>query len=204
MNETPPRDYEQPSEQVWRRLTTRVVHHTPWFDVRSDGVVGPDGVDRIYQHVVAPGSVTVLALDDNHVAITRQWIYTHGGTQWRLPGGGIDTSDTDPESAAQRELVEETGLRATTWKQIGHIHGADSISNHVDHVFIATGLTQGPANLEPTETDLQVRWLPIDHAIDLVTTGQVPHAASAYALLFLALQRANTHPNTVTQQLRGG
>jgi 8-oxo-dGTP pyrophosphatase MutT (NUDIX family) len=175
---------------AWQRLASRVVHATPWFEVRRDAVVRPDGGRDTYQHVVAPGSVTILALDDDdRVVLTRQWVYTHGGIQWRLPGGGIDAADPDPIAAARRELAEETGLLATRWEPIGRIHGADSLSNHVDHIFLATGLTAGPSTPEPGEADLEVRWLPFQHAVGLVTAGHVPHAGSAYALLLLAVQR---------------
>lgn len=177
-------------EQSWRRLASSAVHTTPWFEVRRDTVVGPDGAPGVYHHVVTPGSVTVLALgDEDRLAMTRQWIYTHGGIQWRLPGGGIDARDADPLAAACRELAEETGLRANKWSSIGRIHGADSLSNHVDHAFLATGLTEGPISRGPGEADLSVSWLPFNCAVDLVTSGQVLHAGSAYALLLVAAHR---------------
>jgi 8-oxo-dGTP pyrophosphatase MutT (NUDIX family) len=183
------------SSAHWRRLDSAVVHTTPWFVVRRDAVLRPDGEQDTYQHVIAPGAVTVLAIDSqDRVAMTRQWIYTHGSTQWRLPGGGIDTSDANPLDAARRELAEETGLRATDWAQLGRIHGADSLSNHVDHVFLAAGLTQGEPELGPGESDLAVSWLPFDEAVDLVTCGQVPHAGSAYALLLQAVRRGAAGP----------
>ncbi|WP_246290640.1 NUDIX domain-containing protein [Lentzea indica] len=175
---------------VWQRLATNVVHRSQWFEVRSDDVVRPDGGHDTYTHVVAPGSVTVLAIqDDDHVVLTRQWIYTHGGTEWRLPGGAVDDADADPLAAARRELAEETGLRAEKWEPLGQIHGADSLSNHVDHIFLATGLTQGEAALEPGEADLRVRTMPFCHALDLVRQGMLPHAGSSHALLVMALRR---------------
>lgn len=176
---------------VWQRLATNVVHRSPWFEVRSDDVVRPDGGHDTYTHVVAPGSVTVLAIqDDDHVVLTRQWIYTHGGTEWRLPGGAVDDADDDPLAAARRELAEETGLRARKWERLGEIHGADSLSNHVDHIFLATGLSQGEASLGPGEADLRVRTLPFCHALDLVRRGMLPHAGSSHALLVMALRRS--------------
>jgi 8-oxo-dGTP pyrophosphatase MutT (NUDIX family) len=178
--------------EPWRRVDSSVVHTTPWFVVRSDAVVRPDGAADVYQHVIVPGGVTVLALGaDDRVAMTRQWIYTHGGTQWRLPGGGIDAHDTNPLCAARRELAEETGLRAAEWTNLGRIHGADSLSNHVDHAFLATGLTQGVADPGGGEADLALCWLPFDEALSLVTSGHVPHAGSAYALLLLAVRRVH-------------
>jgi 8-oxo-dGTP pyrophosphatase MutT (NUDIX family) len=177
---------------VWQRLATNVVHRSPWFEVRADSVVRPDGGHGTYTHVVAPGSVTVLAIqDDDEVVLTRQWIYTHGGTEWRLPGGAVDETDSDPLAAARRELAEETGLRAAKWERLGQIHGADSLSNHVDHIFLATDLTQGEPSLEPGEADLRVRTMPFCHALDLVRQGMLPHAGSSHALLVMALRRTN-------------
>jgi 8-oxo-dGTP pyrophosphatase MutT (NUDIX family) len=135
--------------------------------------------------------VTVLAIDeDDCLAITRQWIYLHEGSQWRLPGGGIDIGDVDPLAAAKRELAEETGLRAEHWTSMGKINCADSLTNHVDHLFLATGLTQGDSSLDPCEADLKVIRLPFSEAVGMAMNGQVPDAGSAHALVLLAAQRA--------------
>lgn len=180
----------QHPEPAWQRLDSELVRRTPWFDVRTDSVIRPDGSPGEYHHIVVRGSVTVLALDDtDQVVITRQWVYTHEGTQWRLPGGGIDPGDADPLAAARRELTEETGLAAAHWESLGQVNGADSLTNHVDHVFLATDLASGQAELEPGEADLEICRLPFDQAVHLVTSGEVRHAGSAHALLVAALRR---------------
>lgn len=177
---------------AWQLLKANVVHSNPWFDVRRDSVIRPDGEEDIYSHVVTPASVTVLAMDDDDcVVLTRQWIYTHGGTEWRLPGGTVEPSDGSPMAAAQRELAEETGLHAQDWRSLGVIHGADSLSNHADHLFLATALTSGPARLDPGEADLTVRRIAFGEALSLVRDGRLPHAGSGHALLLTALHRAH-------------
>jgi 8-oxo-dGDP phosphatase len=174
----------------WRLLDSRELVRSPYFSVRRDDVIRPDGTPDTYDHVVAPGSATVLAIDDaDRVVLTRQYIYTWGTRQWRLPGGGVEPGDGGPLAAARRELAEETGLSAATWEDLGQVHGADSLSNHVDHVFLATGLSEGEAALEPGEADLDVVLVPFCDALDLVEKDQVPHAASAYALLRAGLRR---------------
>ena len=168
----------------WRRLDSVVVLATPWFDVRQDAVIRPDGAADVYHHVATPGSVTVLPVaEDGRVLLTRQWIYTHGGVQWRLPAGTIEPCDEHPVAAARRELAEETGLRAVRWSAIGAVNGADSLTNHVDHVFAAQGLTQGEAAREGGEADMALCWLSYEQALELVWSGQIRHAGSAYALL---------------------
>ncbi|MCR6490415.1 NUDIX hydrolase [Amycolatopsis sp. OK19-0408] len=157
---------------------------SPWFDARRDTAVRPDGSSGIYDHIVTTGSVTVLAVDDQgSVAVTRQWIYTHENTQWRLPAGRIEADDPGAEVTARRELLEETGISARDWRHLGTINCADSFTNHRDHAFFATGLRHGPSHLEPGEADLEVRLLPFDRALSLVIEGEMPHAGSAYALL---------------------
>lgn len=156
----------------------------------TDDVVLPDGSSGIYQRVVSRGSVTVLAINaQDEVAMTRQWIYIHDSAQWRLPGGGIDPGDENPIEAAKRELREETGLRAAHWESLGRINCADSITNHIDHLFVATGLEAGASSLEPGESDLEVVHIPFSSAVWLAMNGQVPDAGSAHALVTLAARR---------------
>jgi ADP-ribose pyrophosphatase len=175
----------------WRRLDSVVVLATPWFDVRQDAVIRPDGAADVYHHVKTPGSVTVLPVaQDGRVLLTQQWIYTHGGVQWRLPAGIIEPYDERPVAAARRELAEETGLRAARWSAVGSVNGADSLTNHVDHVFLARDLTQGETAREGGEADMALCWLSFQEALDLVWSGQIRHAGSAYALLSFGLTLA--------------
>lgn len=167
---------------AWQRLESTVVHQTPCFQVRNDSIIRPDSVRDTVEYVVSPGSVTVLAIDgDDNVLFTRRWLYIHGGSQWRLPSGDIRERETDV-TAAQRELLEATGLRCEQLQSLGVVHGADSVCDHEDHLFLATGLsgTRSPG----------VRKLSFEDAVDLVLSGQVPHAGSACALLTTAVRRA--------------
>ncbi|SDC41681.1 NUDIX domain-containing protein [Actinokineospora iranica] len=182
--------HKQPSPP-WRTVSSDIAHRNPWFVLHRDEVIRPDGEPGQYYHVRSPGAVTVLAIDEtDHVLVTRQWIYTHGGAQWRLPAGAIDDTDADPFAAARRELAEETGFRADTLRPLGRISGCDSFSDHVDHVFVATGLTPGPPRPAGGELDLTTHWLDFAEGLALVRRGEMRHAPSAHAFLTVALDRA--------------
>lgn len=168
----------------WSRQSSTVMFSSAWFEVRRDETTRPDGSWGTYDHVVVPGSVTVLAVDDGgRLAVTRQWIYVHSAPQWRLPTGRIEPTDPNPEAAARRELREETGISAKRFERLGAITCADSFTNLREHAFLATGLRLGPARLEPGEADLELHWLPFKHVLAMVGSGDLPHAGSSFAVL---------------------
>lgn len=181
-------DAEHSGRAQWVTLSTRVLYRSRWLELRRDEAVLPQGSRGSYDHLVVPGSATVLAVDEHAtVAVTRQWIYPHGQAQWRLPTGRIEPSDAGPEAAALRELQEETGLSATRLRPLGVINSADSFTNHREHVFLAGGLTQGGAALDPGEADLTVHWFPFDRVLAMVQAGDMPHAGSAFAVVLAEL-----------------
>jgi ADP-ribose pyrophosphatase len=175
----------------WRTTDEHLVHRGRWFEVWRDAVIRPDGSPGSYDHVVAPDSATVLAIDDGErVVLTRQWIYTHGAAQWRLPSGRVEAEDRSALDGARRELAEETGVTAARWTSLGTVHGADAVTNHRDHVFLATELRDGPpGRLESGEADLRVHRVAWTEVLAMVLGGQLPHAASAYAVLRHAIDR---------------
>jgi hypothetical protein len=159
---TPPgeRAHSLPDTAPWRRVSSSLVHMNPWFVVRKDDVLRPDGSHGEYQRVDSRGAVTVLAVDhDDMVFITRQWIYLHG-------------------------------LRARNWQKLASINCADSMTNHVDHIFLATDLIQGEPSLEPGEADLEVVRLPLNDAVALAMRNEIPDAGSAHGLVMFAARRA--------------
>ncbi len=180
------------TEPVWKTLDRRSLHRTPWLELVADDTSNAAGKPELYTHVIVPASVTILAHDTERdlYAVTRQWIYTHGETQWRLPAGGTDHQGSAPfRTIAEKELREEVGVTAASWTLLGKVHGADSVSNHADWVWLAEGLTAGEQELEDGEADLVVHWLTISELVDLVLSGQMPHAGSVFAVLAVAAHR---------------
>jgi ADP-ribose pyrophosphatase len=70
------------------------------------------------------------------------------------------------------------------------VHGADDVCDHVDHLFLATQLRPDESAMRRNGISPRVRRLSFTQAVDLVLSGQLPHAGSSHALLLTALSRA--------------
>ncbi|HET9111600.1 MAG TPA: NUDIX hydrolase [Ktedonobacterales bacterium] len=167
---------------LWRTLSAREVYRNPWLSVTEYQVVRPDGSAGIYG-VVDPGdNVTVVALDaDADVWIIEDFIYPIQRRGWFLPTGAIERGE-DPLLAAQRELVEETGLRAETWDLLGAFYLTPGIATQRSYLYLARGLTVGEPQREPTEAGMTMRRMPLRAALDASRRGETPSAVTALGL----------------------
>lgn len=154
--------------------------------VLEDEVINPGGGRNLYGHVHFKNlAVAIVPLDDDdNVWLVGQQRYTLGAWSWELPMGGAPKGEA-PLEAAQRELREETGLRAATWAEIMRLHTSNSITDELGIVYLAQNLSEGQTEFEETE-DLQVRKLPLDDAVQMVKDGEITDAISVAALLRVA------------------
>jgi 8-oxo-dGTP pyrophosphatase MutT (NUDIX family) len=167
----------------WERRSRRTVYGNDWLELWHDEVVRPDGAAGIYG-VVHPRShaVGVVAVDDDgRVALVSQHRYPIDERTWELPEGGVPF-DEDPLAGAQRELGEETGATAATWRVLCRFVLQDSFSDERGTLFLATGVTPGEADPDGTE-DIEVRWTPFDEALAMVLDGTIEDAMSQLGLL---------------------
>jgi 8-oxo-dGTP pyrophosphatase MutT (NUDIX family) len=170
-------------ENNWQTLTTRQVYNNAWIAVEHNEVVRPDGAEGIYGVVRFKNvAVGVLPVDDEGFTyLVGQFRYTLNRYSWEIPEGGCPAGETWLE-CAQRELAEETGLRAARWEQLGTAHLSNSATDELAVWFLATELTPGVAQPEGTE-DLQVRRVPLAAAWRMAAAGEITDALSLLALL---------------------
>ena len=135
----------------WRRLSSRNVYDNAWISLREDQVVRPDGEHGIYGVMHFKNvAVGVLAIEDEYIYLVGQYRYPLDKYSWEIPEGGCPEGE-DLLRAAQRELEEETGLRAAKWEKLGEAHLSNSVSDERAIWYIATELAQGEHRPEGTE-----------------------------------------------------
>ena len=86
------------------------------------------------------------------------------------------------QSAAAREVREETGMAAGSLQRIGDFYLAPGYSTEFMAVFLATELYPAPLQADADEF-LEVEKVPVRQAYQMAESGQVPDAKSLAALL---------------------
>src|SRR6185503_11289139 len=88
------------------------------IDLVVDRLRRQDGVETIREVVRHPGGVVVIAEVGGEILFVRQRRYPMDADLLELPAGKLDAGE-NPDSAAGRELEEETGYRAASLRKVG-------------------------------------------------------------------------------------
>lgn len=94
-------------------------------------------------------AAVILALEAGEVILVEQYRVPLGRPCLELPAGLIGDDDSapgeDPLLAARRELEEETGYRASHWRDLGDFHSSPGMVSECFTLLLATGLEKvGP------------------------------------------------------------
>ncbi|MEJ7749729.1 MAG: NUDIX hydrolase, partial [Candidatus Limnocylindrales bacterium] len=167
----------------------RTAYENPWITIWHDDVSRPDGSPGIYGVVHFENlAVGVVAIDEqDRVVLVGQHRYTLDEISWEIPEGGVPAGEAAIEGA-RRELREETGLQADTWNRLASLTLSNSVTDERAELFLATGLAQGLAEPEPTES-LTVRWLAFTEVLAMVLDGRITDALTVVAIERVALAR---------------
>lgn len=129
----------------------------------------------------------VIPVDDDRLHLVEQYRHPVGGRRWEFPSGSVDPSDGSPEATAARELQEETGLRAESLTQLGAVELSPSTLSQRCWIFVASGLTCGPAAPEPEEADLRTARFARAEVETMIVEGTLTDAKTCAALALLGI-----------------
>lgn len=165
-----------------------IVHTGRKIRVAIDEEVAADGQVIRRDVVLHPGAVAILPLiDADHVCLLRNFRPTANDTLWEIPAGTLEPGEPI-ESAAARELAEETGYRAGSLRLIHSFYPSPGVLSEVTNLFVAEQLTPGAMALEPDE-QLHPETVPFAQALGWALDGTIRDAKTLVALLLWDRQR---------------
>lgn len=132
---------------------------------------------------IFPESACALYTGDsstNGLLLIEQWRSTHNKLTLELPGGKLEPGET-PETAAIRELFEETGVSADKAKLLISLDLDLSISKHRTHLVRTSSTVQQNDAISRAD----VKMYSLNQAWDLVESGRITHAPTVVAVLML-------------------
>jgi ADP-ribose pyrophosphatase len=164
-------------------LRSKKVHDGYAVDVASRRYRRADGKEVTREVVEHPGSVAILAYDDEVVYLVRQpreAVEADGLLE--IPAGTLEPGE-DELGCAQRELAEEVGLAAAEWRLLKTVHTSPGVISEVATIFAATGLSAKSGGEQDEDEEIEIVRLPraeLEAAI-----GEITDATTLIALLLL-------------------
>lgn len=149
---------------------------TKLFQVSESELIDPHGVKIKRILVEHGGSTVVMPVDDQgRVLLVRQYRFPVLKNLWELPAGKIDEGETALQ-AAKRELLEETGYNAKSWKKLIAFYPSPGFQQEKMTIYLAQNLMEGDRKLDHGEENLIMRWYPAEHVAKMIRKGVIVDA----------------------------
>jgi 8-oxo-dGTP pyrophosphatase MutT (NUDIX family) len=171
----------QRTPKPWRTTGSRKLIDIGEVKLYRDKLISKSGFKMTHLRLsLHDFSIIAPVLNDSRLVFV--WNYRHPIQGWELelPAGLVEGGE-DPEAGAKRELKEETGYSASSWKSLGWLYTLPGTSPQRAHVFLARGLKKGSVNREPCEY-MKTRILSAKQAYRLLWTGKIIHSPTVSAL----------------------
>lgn len=174
----------KPSDFTETTISSDLVYQGGLLTVREDRVLQPDGRQAVREYIQHPGAVMVIALlGDDTLVLERQFRYALRRHFYELPAGKIDAGE-EPAATAKRELREECGYEAGSWRHLATLHPCIGYSDEHIELFLARDLKYIGHALDDGEF-LEVMPTKIAEALSWLRSGKITDIKTVIGLLWL-------------------
>jgi ADP-ribose pyrophosphatase len=171
---------------AFRLLGSRLVARGRFIALERLYSLGPHGEWTAREVVRHPGSVAVVLWDGELVYLLRQHRAAVGGALLELPAGKLDVPGEPPELTAQRECVEELGLRPGRLTLLHTGYTSPGFTDEWTSIYLGEDLAPVPNSPQgPEEAAATVVSLTLDEAAAALQDGEVHDAKTILGLCSL-------------------
>lgn len=165
-----------------KRKDSQLIFSGKLIKVRLDTVELPNGNEATREWVEHPGAVAVVAIDEEErIFLVRQYRYPVKGHLLEIPAGKLGPNE-DPLDCAKRELWEETGISAQTWKLMHRYYTTPGFSDEVMYLYLAQDLSRGDSQPDDDEF-VEVVPMPLKEAYSRLQKGEFQDSKTIIGIL---------------------
>ncbi|KIL37079.1 ADP-ribose pyrophosphatase [Gordoniibacillus kamchatkensis] len=161
-------------------VETKPIFRGKVISVQVDTVRLPNGETSTRELVKHPGAVAVLALVDDKLLVVEQYRKPLERSLVEIPAGKLEPGEP-PETAALRELEEETGYRAESVRLLHSVAVSPGFADEIVHLYVVEQLTKGEARPDEDEF-LNVESITFEQAQQYVKDGRIGDAKTLLAI----------------------
>ena len=168
---------------LWKRKSTRRLANCRVFSVSESVSVCPrTGHEHQFYFIDTVDWVNVIPVtDDQEVVFVRQFRHGSEEVTLEIPGGMIDPGE-DPQVAAIRECLEESGYQTERVESLGVLNPNPAIFPNRLHTYLARGCVP-IAEIANTSTEhTEVVLVPMADLPQILQSGEIDHALVAATL----------------------
>jgi ADP-ribose pyrophosphatase len=164
------------------RIATRRPYEGRVINIRVDTLQTPRG-EHAYEIVEHSGAVAVIAAPTpDAMILVRQYRPALETYTWEVCAGGIDPGE-DPQTAALRELREETGLRARSIRKLWTAYSAPGFCTELLHFFVTGDFEFGATDFDDGE-DIETKTFELDELQAMMKADRLPDAKTQIAVMW--------------------
>ncbi|MDQ3099226.1 MAG: NUDIX hydrolase [bacterium] len=178
---------------MWQKKSSKVLLNHPRLTVIEDEIVLHTGKESKYLRLEHNANVaSIIAIKGNNILLQKEYSYPVNKVLYQFPGGAVPMGE-DISEGAQRELMEEVGLRAETLVPIGEYYLEHRRSDAKMYAFIGRDLVKEYREPDPEEK-IESLWLTEDKIDLLIKQGEIvnSHTLACWSL-FKAHKDATTY-----------
>lgn len=168
-----------------KTMSSEVLYEGKIISLRVEEVELPDGNLAKRELIKHPGAVALIPITaEGKIVLVKQYRKALNRILIEIPAGRIEVNE-EPRLTAIRELEEETGFGAEEVRYLQSFATSPGFADEVIHLYVAEGLYKidNPADGDEDEF-ISLLEVTIEEAEQLVMTGEIFDAKTAFAILF--------------------
>lgn len=162
-------------------MDTKIVYQNAKYEVHESEL------GSIFLRKQPAEYATVVALQEGRVVVVKQFREAAQLETYELPGGGMKPGE-DPEAAARRELLEETGLVCGQLVPLGDINNCAFVLNCLTHLYFTEEIIKQEEQHLDADENIEIQSYPVEEVFARLSDGRFADSELAHAMLLARLK----------------